>query len=398
MGTSDQREYTEEEKQTFKNQPGALLKHRKEIEDGLNKYFGMSLLFPSPYSKLKLFTWKSALCFYYLKKKPVSGDIPSLTRAAIAVFKKDSAEQATFRAAITDLMRTRLASRPDLISALIPNWSVGCRRFTPGPGYLEALQAPNVRAILPPSPSNPTSSGDVVNITATHVTTADGAQHGPFDALICATGFNTSFRPRYSVLNTVTNRNLQDEWGINDARGYMAVAAAGFPNYLTVFGPSSPTGNGAILSALEAQADYILAFLDRFQTENIRSFAPKQQAVDDFNDHVDAFMARMVWSEDCRSWYKNHSVSGRVTGLWPGSMLHFREAIKQPRWDDWEIVYEGNRFAWMGNGFSQTEVDPEGDVSWYISEKDDSEFASRRLRRKALTGKKKEPELVKAKL
>ncbi|KAK0661784.1 putative sterigmatocystin biosynthesis monooxygenase stcW [Lasiodiplodia hormozganensis] len=355
MGTSDQREYTEEEKQTFKNQPGALLKHRKEMEDGLNKYF--------------------------------------------AVFKKGSAEQATFHAAITGLMRTRLASRPDLISALIPSWSAGCRRFTPGPGYLEALQAPNVHAILPPTPSNPTRSGDVVSITATHVTTADGAQHGPFDALICATGFNTSFRPRYSVLNTVTNRNLQDEWGVNDdARGYMAVAAAGFPNYLSVFGPSSPTGNGAILSALEAQVDYILAFLDRFQTENIRSFAPKQQAVDDFNDHVDAFMARMVWSEDCRSWYKNHSVSGRVTGLWPGSMLHFREAIKEPRWDDWEIVYDGNRFAWLGNGFSQTEVDREGDVSWYISEKDDSEFASRRSRRQALTGKKKVPEPVKAKL
>lgn len=43
MGTSDQREYTEEEKQAFKNQPGALLKHRKEMEDGLNKYFGMPL-------------------------------------------------------------------------------------------------------------------------------------------------------------------------------------------------------------------------------------------------------------------------------------------------------------------------------------------------------------------
>ena len=26
--------------------------------------------------------------------------------------------------------------------------------------------------------------------------------------------------------------------------------------------------------------------------------------------------------------------------------------------DDWEVKYNGNRFAWLGNGYSQTELDP----------------------------------------
>lgn len=36
-------------------------------------------------------------------------------------------------------MRARLASAPHIYEALLPNFSPGCRRLTPGPGYLEAL-------------------------------------------------------------------------------------------------------------------------------------------------------------------------------------------------------------------------------------------------------------------
>ncbi|GME64808.1 putative sterigmatocystin biosynthesis monooxygenase stcW [Neofusicoccum parvum] len=335
IGPSGQREYTADEKRAFETQPGALLSHRKDMENGMNSLF--------------------------------------------AVFLKDSPEQAAFTRNLAADMRAKLAANPALAATMIPSWSAGCRRFTPGPGYLEALQAGNVRVLTG-------AAGDVVRVTADGATGADGVSHG-FDALICATGFDTSFRPRFAVVGA-GGADLRDAWA-DDPRGYLAVAAAGFPNYLTLFGPNSPTGNGPVLPAIEAQVDYVLRFVDRVQTENIRSFAPKREAVEDFNDHLDAFMARTVWSEDCRSWYKKHSKHGRITGLWPGSMLHFLEAIREPRWDDWEIEYWGNRFAWLGNGFSQLEVDPDGDLSYYIREEDDGEFSSRRKRRQALTGKRK---------
>ncbi|OJD29100.1 fad nad-binding domain-containing protein [Diplodia corticola] len=357
IGSSGQREYTEEEKEAFRTQPGALLAHRKEIEDGMNRYF--------------------------------------------AVFQKNSPEQVTFRAALATSMRQALSPRPDLAAALIPSWSVGCRRFTPGPGYLSALQAANVHVVHPtsssssPNNNNNNNDADVTAISASGrgLVTASGAVHpGPFDALVCATGFDTSFAPRFPVVNARTGRDLRREWGEgnNDARGYLATAAAGFPNYLTVFGPSSPTGNGPVLGAMEAQVDYVCRVLDRYQTENWRAFAPKRGAVEEFNEFVDGFMGRMVWSEDCRSWYKKRGAGGRVTGLWPGSMLHFVEALREPRWEDWEIAYEGNRFAWLGNGFSRTEVDPEADLSYYVREEDDGEYASREMRRKVLTNRKKE--------
>lgn len=129
----------------------------------------------------------------------------------------------------------------------------------------------------------------------------------------------------------------------------------------------------------------MLQFVNRWQTENILSFAPKLDATEDFISHTNSVMATTIWTDECRSWYKNNSASGRVSALWPGSTLHYIEALKEPRFDDWNIAYSGNRFAWTGNGYSQTELDDTCDWSYYIREKDDSPYASRRMQRKVLT-------------
>jgi len=39
----------------------------------------------------------------------------------------------------------------------------------------------------------------------------------------------------------------------------------------------------------------------------------------------------------------------------------------------------------MGNGYSQTELDPTCDLGYYIRFEDDSPYASRQMRRKVLT-------------
>lgn len=45
----------------------------------------------------------------------------------------------------------------------------------------------------------------------------------------------------------------------------------------------------------------------------------------------------MIWSEDCQSWYKNNSALAQVSALWPGSSLHYIEALKETRFDDWDV-------------------------------------------------------------
>lgn len=33
--------------------------------------------------------------------------------------------------------------------------------------------------------------------------------------------------------------------------------------------------------------------------------------------------------------------TGRVDAIWPGSALHYRVALEEPRWEDMEIKYHG---------------------------------------------------------
>lgn len=52
--------------------------------------------------------------------------------------------------------------------------------------------------------------------------------------------------------------------------------------------------------------------------------------------------------------------------MWPGSRIHFFETMAMPRWEDYEIKHlEGNRFAYLGNGFAARESDGR-DLSWYL--------------------------------
>lgn len=61
-----------------------------------------------------------------------------------------SPEEIAGTEAITSNMKTKLASKPEVYAALKPKFVPGCRRLTPGPGYLEALIQDNVDFVTTP--------------------------------------------------------------------------------------------------------------------------------------------------------------------------------------------------------------------------------------------------------
>jgi hypothetical protein len=56
--------------------------------------------------------------------------------------------------------------------------------------------------------------------------------------------------------------------------------------------------------------------------------------------------------------------------VWPGSSLHYIEAIKTPRYEDFDIDYleqaKNNRFAYLGMGYTRALVE-KGDPSPYLT-------------------------------
>jgi hypothetical protein len=188
----------------------------------------------------------------------------------------------------------------------------------------------------------------IKEITEHGILTADNVFH-KMDVLVCATGFDVSFRPRFPVIGQ-NGVDLRDMWK-DQPDTYLSATVPQLPNYfsrstrflaknravrlmcsLVINGPYGPYAHGSILPTIEIITRYVEKFIVKLQTENVKSFAPKQEAVDDFRQHRELFLKRTAWSSPCRSWFKGGKVDGPIL-MWPGSRLHFFEAIGNPRWE-----------------------------------------------------------------
>ncbi|KAH7082480.1 hypothetical protein FB567DRAFT_551421 [Paraphoma chrysanthemicola] len=268
---------------------------------------------------------------------------------------RNSALQAEAYKASSQEMHAILSKKEGLSELLIPKFEVGCRRLTPGVGYLEALVEENVTVI----------GEGIEKFTADSIVTQSGKDI-KVDAVICATGFDTSYRPPFNVRGK-HGKELRDVWA-DKPKSYLAVAVSGFPNYFTAIGPNFPVANGSLPYAVEAVIRYAFEAVRKIQRHNIKSLHPTPEAVEDFQQYKDSFMQDTVWTSDCRSWYKNGKPDGEVWGPWPGSALHFRQSLDEPRWEDYEIEYwHSNRFEFLGDGSTEQEVSG-GDTSYYLRE------------------------------
>ena len=261
---------------------------------------------------------------------------------------KGSRAQVEARKTFDAEMRKKLQKKPDIVDHMLPDFPPLCKRLTPGPGYLEALVEDNVHVI----------ATRISHITASGIQTTDG-KHREVDAIICATGFDTTFRGRFPVYG-VNGQKLQDKWRSTPST-YLSMTTNGFPNYFMALGPNSGLGNGNLLILLERIAEYGAQCMEKMQTQNIRTMQPKASAVDNFAKFCDAYFERTVYSAECSSWYKSSPVGsspeeqkkGRVTALWPGSSLHAVATLSKPRWEDFDYTYvDENPIGWFGDGWS----------------------------------------------
>ena len=267
-------------------------------------------------------------------------------------FYKGSVQQQNAYKNFSAMMRERLNNNEELCEKLIPKFEVGCKRFTPGEGYLESLIKDNVRVI----------TDGIECVTPTGIRTLAGEDIA-LDTIVCATGFDVSYRPSFECRGR-DGRDLRKEWSV-PPRHYLSLAAGGMPNYFIAAGPNCPIANGSLVYALENIVDYTFKCVTKMQTQGIKSMVPTEDAIDDYLEHRDLCMNEMVWSGGCRSWYKN---GNQVTGPHFGSIFHFSDAVRVPRWEDYELRYIApNRFSYLGYGRTERELKGQ-DLAAYLSE------------------------------
>jgi cation diffusion facilitator CzcD-associated flavoprotein CzcO len=206
------------------------------------------------------------------------------------------------------LMGVKLAAKPEILGKLVPDFPPGCRRLTPGPGYLTALTKENVDFI----------TTGISCITEHGVVAQDGTTR-PVDAIICATGFDTTWTGRFPIIGR-GNRLLVEKWA-DYPKSYLGIATDEFPNMFMSLGPSSAVGAGSLSIVLERIGDYVCSAIQKMQREAIKTIEVKPKAVEIFYEYSQAYFPKTVFSLECSSWYKGGTKDGKVSALWPGKIV-----------------------------------------------------------------------------
>ncbi|KAM3076422.1 hypothetical protein ACMFMG_007241 [Clarireedia jacksonii] len=240
-------EYTPEERENFRNNIPALVEHAKYLENQING--GWDLFF---------------------KDSPIQ---------------KGAQEQ--FSQRMKEFIRDER-----ILKGLTPKFSIGCRRLTPGDPYMRAIQEPNVDVHF----------SAVKEINEDSVIDEDG-QARKVDTIICATGFDVSYKPRFPIVGQ-NGVDLREKWKLVP-ESYLGITVPDMPNFITFIGPTWPVENGSVMGPLGGVAQYALKFIKKMQNEFIKSIAPKQELTDLFNAHTQEFIKQTVWASDCRSWYRS---------------------------------------------------------------------------------------------
>jgi cation diffusion facilitator CzcD-associated flavoprotein CzcO len=225
-------------------------------------------------------------------------------------------------AAVQELSERFLARHVDdveLRDALTPRYPFRCKRVLLGEKYYEALQCAHVALVTDP----------IERITGDSVITA-GGQVIDVDAIVMATGFETSSYLSSLDVVGVGGERLHDHWGL-DPSAYLGVAVSGFPNFFMLYGPNTNQGANSIIYILEAGARMVASAVSRVARRG--GFVDvRPEAEHRFNERISAELERTIWTQ-CDSYYR--SPTGRIVTQWPHSELAYAMATRRLRPRDW---------------------------------------------------------------
>ncbi|OAG37828.1 hypothetical protein AYO21_07934 [Fonsecaea monophora] len=269
--------------------------------------------------------------------------IEKMVNAAALITLHDSPVQKEFMTINREAMANKLAKKPHIMEALEPNWPPGCRRLTPGPGYLEALVEDNVDFI----------STKIKRFTKNGIETVDGKER-KVDLVICATGFDTSLKQPMPIIGR-NGANLNDIWR-DDPVSYLGIFPPEMPNMMRFIGPNGACGTGGLLLVIEYACEYMIKTVQKAQREYIKAVVPKPEAIRMFVEHTDAYFTKTIYTQPCKSWMKRGKENGRIVTIWPGSAIHIVKSYENPRWEDFDYEYrpetKRNHLSWLGNGLT----------------------------------------------
>ncbi len=206
----------------------------------------------------------------------------------------------------------RQVGDPALRAALTPDYEIGCKRILLSDDFYPTLQKPNV-----------VFEASALDSVAESKAQAVSGNTYDLDVLVMATGFEATRPPAAARIRGRDARSLDEHWA-DGMVSYASTAVSGFPNMFVLDGPNAALGHNSAIYMIETQLDYVVGALDFLAHSDSRSLEVTAEAEAGYTREIDERSASTVWLTGCNSWYVDPR-SGRLTLLWPGTAVSFRE-------------------------------------------------------------------------
>jgi cyclohexanone monooxygenase len=206
-------------------------------------------------------------------------------------------------------------SDPELREALMPDYTVGCKRVLMSNNYYPALAKDNVTV-------HPSA---VAAIDETGVTDANGERH-EVDVVIYGTGFHILDMPIADYVFDGEGRALAEHWQ-GSPTAYLGSSIAGFPNLFLLLGPNQGTGHTSAFQIVEAELAYMADGIRQMRESGWERVEIGREEQNRFNETVQAALPGTVYNSGCNTYFIDSN--GRNSFNWPWSTIAMRRRLSR---------------------------------------------------------------------
>jgi cyclohexanone monooxygenase len=197
---------------------------------------------------------------------------------------------------------------PKTAEALKPYYPYGCKRPTFHDEYLPTFNKPNVTLV-------DTAPSGVTRINENGV--VHGGKEYPLDVLIYATGFQWMATSTFNMVVGRGGRSLSEKWQSDGTKTFLGLHSHGFPNLFIVTGPQGGGGSFNFTDAIDQHGDYIVWMLQTMRDQALDIVDVKQEPEEEYAEHCRIADISTAPLRDCLSYYNGHGEAE------PGSLAYY---------------------------------------------------------------------------
>jgi len=299
----DQRETTDEERQTWANEPGWAKARRARFA--------------------KISEGRTALKANddYLAGKVDNYRPPRTHRQKISPEELVQKQLNTnFR--MMEQIRARvdaIVEDPETAEALKPYYPYGCKRPTFHDEYLPTFNLPHVHLV----DTAPRGVSEINQRGVVH----DGNEY-PLDVLIYATGFEWMATSTFNMIVGRDGVTLNEKWTNEGTKTFLGLHSRGFPNLFIVSGPQGGGGSFNFTNAIEEHGDYVVWMLSTMREQGYATVDVQAKPEDEYAEHCRVADETTRPLRDCITYYNGHGDAE------PGSLAYYGGG----RWHKYRIA------------------------------------------------------------